>query len=357
MSVAILTERIRQSISAGELKPVPEASTFRPVNSLTDLLSDWEELFPGIETNEEGDTVSLFGWNALRRPVFTAQPRRSCRPLSPPRPVTPMPQPPCKPGLFLSIQAIWAYYEETGLADTALIDRPFNSKDLLAFIAPLEHHTSDYWPLSVPLENLEHDGDIEELTGIRLMLPHHSYDDETAGTVEAFLSGPETLASHLDYQHRQANFMELPEKDEQLIKEVGFDKLAENFALFSGEKSCDLFALENWFETFFAEVDRQFPDNKAGNYSIISGNGGDDNEICIRRKEDISFSLAYSDSYCIMMSTFPDPNDFEYNEGGITETFVHELCDAWRTTHGKRPLKWTSPKRDTLAQMMKRGEF
>lgn len=357
MAVSIIIERIAKSLAAGELQPMPDCSEFKPVDTMADLLRPWEEMFPGIDVNEDGDTVSLFSWGGLRRPSFRPLVRRSIRPVSVPRPVAPRPKPPCKPGLFLSVQAIWEYYQEKDKADSKLINCPFNDVNLEAFVHQLYEEASDYWPMSAPLEQLFFDCGASDLIGIHLMLPHYIYDDEMAGVVEAFLSGHDTLASKLHYQHQADGFMELPEKDEVLIKEVGFDKLTENFANYIGEKSCDLIALENWFETYFTEVDRKFPEHNAGGYPIISGNGGEDADIYIRRKADLDFCFAYAAAYYDMMNAFPDPSQFEYNEEGITETFVHEICEAWRKVHGKRSVKWTSPKSITLLARHKRGEL
>lgn len=355
MNVATLTERIRSAISAGELKPVPEVSTFRPVNNLTDLLSDWEELFPGIETNEDGDTVSLFESYTLRRPLFTPQPRRSLRPLPLPRPIIPMPQPPCKPGLFLSVQAVWAWYEEQGIADTCLIDRPFSSADVSAFVEPLQSRTEGYYPLATNLENIEWDCSVDQLTGLQLWLPFYSYDDDGAGVVEAFLSGPESVASLLTWQHRD-NKLKLSAQDEKLIKKEGFDELAENFARYPGKKSCDLLALENWFETFFSAVQQQYPGHKADQYVVISGDGGQGNELDIRTPADIDFALAYATAYYELMASLPAPYDFAENDGGCAANFIHEICAAWRKTPtSQREKPRTEPA--TIAERIQRGEL
>lgn len=356
MSVSLITERIANSIGAGELLPMVDAKEFKPVETMADLLRPWQEMFPCLDVNEEGDIVSPFDWFSIRRPAFRPQVRRSFRPLPAPRPIASRPQPPCKPGLFMSIQAIWEFYQEQGQDDPKLINCPFSDDNVQAFVHPLYLKACDYWPLNAPLEELYFDCGAAELLGIHLMIPHYVYDDEAAGVVEAFLSGPGTLASHLHYLHKGANW-EIPEKDQSLIQEVGFDKLTENFANYNGKKSCDLIALENWFETFFSEVERKFPEHGAGNYPIISGNGGMDADICIRSKADLDFCFAYADAYYEMLNSFPEPTAFEYNEEGEAETFVHELCEVWRKVNGKRSVKWVTPKKQTLLARHKRGEL
>lgn len=356
MNLAILTTRIRETIAAGELKLVPEAAAFKPVNSLIDLLSDWQELFPGIEADEEGGTVSLFGFGVgLRRPAFTPQPRRSCRPLPAPLPIIPMPQPPCKPGLFLSVQAIWSWYEQQGLADTNLIDRPFSNEDLSTFIDPLLNRVEGYYPLGTALENLEWDCSVSEIIGLYLWLPFYNYEEDGVDVVEAFLSGPESVASLLTYQHQNSK-LSLSAQDERLIKKEGFDKLTENFARYPGKKSCDLLALENWFETWFSEVHRLYPDHKADHFAIISGNGGQENELVIRTSADIDFALAYSAAYYNLMNQFPPPYDFSENDGGCVANFIHEICEAWRKTPTNKRHK-PVPEIPTLAERIQRGEL
>ena len=357
MGTSVIIERISSSVAAGCLRPFPAVSAFRPVQKLSDLLHPFEEMFPGIVLDGNGDTPTGFRW---RSPKFTPQPRRSSRPVPAPARLVPMPRPDCRPGLFLSTQAIWEWYQEKGFATPDLLEQGLSADSLQEFLEPLLQQAANY----CPLEEICSLCGIEEMEGFHLMLPFYSYDDDCAGMVEAFISGPVSVASHLSYLYESrpgvtetADPIELPPPDDKLIAEVGWSGLTEHFARFQGCKSVDLVSLEDFWQTYFGEVVAKFPEHASVDYAIISGNGGEENEVTIHKKSDIDFCFAYSEAYYKLMGDFPDPQAFDYNEGGAAETFIHEMCEAWRKDNRKRPVKWVSPKSQTLAQKMRRGEL
>ncbi|HBG07692.1 MAG: hypothetical protein A2075_09215 [Geobacteraceae bacterium GWC2_58_44] len=358
MGISVITERISSSIAAGCLRPFPAVSTFKPLEKLSDLLHSFEEMFPGIVLDVRGDSPADYKWPCMK---FTPQRRRSSRPLPAPARLVPMPRPGYRPGLFLSIQAVWEWYQEKGHATPELLDQGLSSDSLQTFLEPLLQTAGNYWPLGCGLEDIGCLCPIEEMEGFNLMLPFYSYEDDCAGMVEAFISGPVSLASHLSYLYESkpdgADSIELPVPDDKLIAEVGWSGLTKHFARFQGRKSVDLVSLENFWETYFGEVVANFPEHASVEYAIISGNGGQENEVWIHKKADIDFCFAYAEAYYKLMGDFPDPSCFDYNEGGAAETFIHEMCEAWRKDNRKRPVKWVSPKTKTLMQMMRRGEL
>jgi hypothetical protein len=358
MGVSVLIERISSSVAAGYLRPFPDASAFKPIGKLSDLLYSFEEMFPGIVLDAKGKAPSDFRW---RSPKFTPQPRRSAHPVPAPARLVPMPRPDCRPGLFMTTQAIWEWYQEKGFATPGLLDQEFSMDSLEDFLVPLLREAENFWPLGCGLEDLSCFGNIQEIDGFHLMLPFYSYDDDCAGMVEAFISGPTSVASHLSYLYKSkpdgGDAIDLPPPDDKLIAEVGWHKLTEHFARFQGRKSVDLVALEGFWEHYFGDVVTRFPEHASVEYAIISGNGGSENEVWIQKKTDIDFCFAYSEAYYKLMGDFPDPQNFDYNEGGAAETFIHEICEAWRKDHRKRPVKWVSPKSQTLMQQMRRGEI
>ena len=358
MGVSVLIDRISSSIAAGCLRPFPDASAFRPVGRLSDLLHPFEEMFPGIVLDGAGKAPSDFRW---RSPKFTPQPRRSTRPVPAPARLVPMPRPDCRPGLFLSIQAVWEWYQEKGHATPELLEQGFNMDSIQEFMEPLLQAAGKWWPLGCGLEDISCFGQIAELEGFNLLLPFYSYDDDCAGMVEAFISGPTSVASHLSYLYESkpdgGEAIELPPPDDKLIAEVGWHGLTEHFAKFQGRKSVDLVSLEGFWEAYFGDIVAKFPEHASVEYAIISDNGGQENEVWIHKKTDIDFCFAYAEAYYKLMGDFPDPQTFDYNEGGAAETFIHEICEAWRKDNRKRPVKWVSPKSQTLAMRMRRDEL
>lgn len=353
----MIADRIRTSLETGQLRQLPDPATFQSIEKMGDLLRHFEEMFPGVILDEDGNMGAL----RRRSLKFVPQPRRSARPVPLPVKMPPMPQPDCRPGLFRSVQAVWEWYQEKDKAAARLLEHTFDEEGLTSFLDPLFETTRLYWPLGARIDDYGFEEPVASMEGFSLLLPFMTYDDECAGTVEAFLSGAEAIASRLSSLHldkpQLADRIELPEADEKLIAKVGWAVLMETYAKFPGEKSVDVLGLENWGETHFGWIESRFPEHADVSYAVISGDGGSENDVWIHAKSDIDFCLAWAESYYKMMDAFPDPQDFDYNEGGITETFIHEVCEVWRKENGKRSVKWTSPKSKTLQQRFKRGEL
>ncbi len=338
MSVAIIIDRIRASLAAGELAPKPKEVLGGRQLVMGDLVRPYAEVFPGIDFLQDGDDwdcKDIFGWgpDCLRKPGrLNPSPRRSLRPLPAPR-RTAAPVRLVNPGIFISVAGIWDWYQAKGLAVPGLLDGPFTRKALAEFVEPLWAAVSDYYPMGVGLEDIGCDN-VLDLRGICLILPHTSYDEESAGVVEAFLSGVESIASMITEYHDRDAFLDIPAEDEALIQEHGIVEIIRCYADFQGEKSVDIAKLDDFGNTFFGKVWQRFPQWETTELPIISGNGGDDAEIPIRSAQHIDFCLAYADAYEEMMAAMPYHFDFEYNEDRVVDRFVHELCEVWRRVHG-----------------------
>ncbi len=343
MSVALITERIAASIIAGKLPHKPDNVTVDQL-TMADLLRPWGEIFPGQSYAAERNR-NLFDYGKLRKPHFTPLVRRSRRPLCAPRHSL-APAKLVSPGLFASVRAISDWYLQEGVAEYDLGDHPFNKDSLEDFIEPLRSRGEEYWPLSLPIENLYWDGSLSGLENISLMLPHFHYDEECAGMVEAFLSGAGGIEWLMDHYNGISEFLDLPDEDRALIKDVGFGALADQYALRSDGRTYNLELLENHQDEFFGPVWKAFPEQEKREDiepSIISGESGTDAEVIIMDSLDIDFCLAYAKAFYKMVDAMPDPRSFEENDLGITETFAHELCEVWRADHGQPSVVWTSP--------------
>lgn len=330
MSPSAIIQRISAALAADALKLLPEVRSVVPVLNMGDLLRPWAEVYPGADPELETEGRDLFCWGGLCKPHFVPQPRRSARPLPPPL-VFPPPVRLIGLGLFASVRGIWDYYQNVGKAAPALLTPELDSDSLQAFIQPLWEELSGYWPLCCPLETFpENDLDAARC-GIPLTLPHYVYDQEESGVVEAFLSGPGEVESILSYLIDQDGFVQISPLDSKLIRDVGLGPLLEAFADYPGEKSCDLRQLANCWDVFFGEVKKRFPVQMENDWPIISGNGGLDADIYITSKEDIEFAIAYYYAWCEMLDAFPaPPYDFEQNDGGVVDRFVHEICEIGR---------------------------
>jgi hypothetical protein len=354
--MSAIKERIRSALSAGTLKQVPDCSGFARVDSMADLLKPWEEMFPGAELIGEEESRDVFDRGGLRRPKLTPRPRRSSRPLPAPRSIAASPRT-VSPGLFTSVQGIWEFYQARKTADAGLLQLPFTDTGVNAFIQPLFKEVSDWYPLFIPLEMLFEEYALADLQHIHLMLPHYTYEDESAAVVEAFLTDADSVASLMEHYHSLSEFMELPQQDEQLIGQLGFEELVKGYEQYRGAKSCNLDQLLNGPDSFFDSLERNYPVQMKGGWPIISGNSGYDCDVTITCAQDIQFCLDYAAAYERMISAIPDPYDMETNECGTTEEFVHDLCEVWRKSNHKRSVKWTSPKQNLLKNLYTKGQL
>lgn len=350
MSAALIIDRIRASLAAGELAPMPDPAAALSIRTIGELLGMWPD-----------GCVLADSTTYLRKPRFTPRPRRSGRPLPPPRRVVAATKP-ISGRLLASMSGIWSYLEATGKAAPDVLQVPVASGGIEKIVDLLSVAVADYWPLGSCLEDYTiDDRDLASQDGVCLILPHLTYEDEAAGVFEAFLSGYQSVHAWMEsaydaMQHDPFDLV-LPEKDHALIKKVGFAALLETYAGYAGEKAVDLNRLENFWEAFFGKMVAEFPRQSNREWPIISGNGGQDLDLVITSAEDIRFALAYARSWEAMLSAMPDPWQLDQNDNGETEIFIHEVCNVWRKANNKRALKWTSPKQQTLAFRLKNGEI
>jgi hypothetical protein len=343
MSASLLITRISDALAAGSLKQVPDSAAFATVTTMADLLRPWEEMFPGVERYGDDDARDIFSrGGGLREPILTARLRTSRRPLPPPRPIAASPKT-ISPVLFASIQAIWDYYQLHHLADALILKNAFTETGIYKFVGPLELHVSGYWPLGTPLEMICDECEPRELYGIHLQLPFYTYDCEESGVVEAFLSDIESVASCLDAVYDSANCLD---KDNELITQVGIMPLVKNYELYRGAKTVNFDKLlYGGLDVIFGPVTERYPVHMKHGQPIISGDHGQDCEIIITSREDIEFCLDYAKAWYEMTSCLPEPYDLAINAGGMADELIHEICNVWRKTNNKRPIKWTSPLR------------
>jgi|GEM_PF-3979294 len=351
MNAQTIAARIGTAIDGEHLVAMPEPAAALAVRTLGDLLTQWK-----------GGCVLADAGSYLRRPCFAPRPRRSGRPLPAPRPNIASVKP-VSARLLASITGAWAYFESVGKTDPALLQGPVAGEGLERLVELLVEEVGEQWPLAAYLEEVVFEAEnLAAHHGLCLVLPHMVYEDEAAGVIEAFLSGPQHVHSWLAHsyelmQHEPTFDLELPPKDHSLIKEIGFGRLVETYATYEGEKSVDLKKLESWWETYFGKVVKEFPVLAEEEWPIICGNGGQDAELVITSAKDIRFAVAYSDAYYTMMDDLPDPWQMDHNDDGATETFIHEICEVWRKANGKRSVRWTTPKQQRLSYLYREGKL
>lgn len=359
MSAAVIAARIGAAVAQGALPERREPAAVVPIAVMGDLLRPWEEIFPGIPMEEDGN-LDLFAYGGLRRPRFFPHRRLSGRPLPALRRVA-APVKPVNPGMFQAAAAIADFYRVRGLDAAGALAEPVTDEGFDAFLSLLRDALGPHYPLGMFLEDMAFENTMSEQCGVSLLLPHFTYDDEAVGVMEAFLSGEDSVHSLLQHYYGDSGGdgacedLELPPADRKLIEQIGLGNLIHEYARFRGEKSYDLQALESWGATYFHEVYEQH-DNECS-YSIITDDPASHCEVWIRRREDIEFAIAYEEAFCRLMKAMPSPVEFDTNEGGAFETFLHEVCNVYRQAMGKRTVRWTSPKRSTLAYRMRTGDL
>ena len=343
MGVAVVIERIRVALDNGKLSEVASETRFKPLLTMGDLLQSWYDVFPGMELPEEGEDVHELresrAGGVKCRPKFTPYPKRSARPLPPPRALLPTPKL-VHPGLFRSISAIWEWYGIRGHADDGLLLQPFSDEGFFKFTDHLTTVLSDYYPLGCELENLvEH---VTDMGTLCLRLPVYSYDDEGSGVIQAFCEGADGIA-WLMANFSKTHEWDLPKSDRKLIEEHGWKLLANAYANFAGKKCYDLGKLEDTETSYFHEVKARWPERLDHGVVIIDDGWGD--SVDINAPEDIEFALTFAEAWNGMECDLPSGTEFENNEGGVVAEFAHEICNVWRKVHGKRTVKWQSSNR------------
>lgn len=356
MTLSVITERIRKAIDAGELGAIVEAANFQPIRTMRDLTRNWNDFFPGVKfpAPDEG-SEELRSYRRSRsvqaNPKFKPVPRRSARPVPPPRALAPGPKV-VHPDLFRSIAAVWEWYQRSKLAGPEVLEHPFDFNGIHKFFDPIwkPEHGLGYWPMWCEVENLGSDCAIEDLPGISLRLPFLDAN-EYGGIIEAFLNGPHGLEWLMSHYLKEQEW-ELPKKDRELIEAYGWMKLLDSYFKDPGKKTYPVLGLENWEEVFFAGVKRMYPQRYDRGFELVSYDWPE-TDILITSPEDIDYVRCFHEAFWELERAFPDFEKFEYNEEGITEEFAHEICNGWRRWNGERQVRWTSPKREAKPKRQK----
>jgi hypothetical protein len=358
VNLATLTERIREAITTGSM-PAQLSLGYAAVDfTIGDLLRPWGKLYPGVpEALASAETPQPFDYRSpLRRPTLNPSPRRSPRMLQPPRRIPASPRM-IQKSLLSSMSGIWDYYKHHGLADRRILRNMLTAESLEQFLDPLQNIASNYSPMEMDLENINY-SDIIGLTGFNLFIPCETYEDEGAGVIQGFLEGVSGVRWLLEnYFESSENGEDLPKQDKKLIAEVGFEAILTAYAAAPSPKMADLEKLGDFSKTYFGQVEKDYPEHYSTDFDIISGDGGSNNSLTITSRQDIEFALAYAEAYFDMMGDIPTPWQFTENHEGVFDTFVHEICEAWRKANGKRAVKWTSPQQKTLAVRFRTGDL
>ena len=335
MSVCVLIERIRNTLAAGELERTRGSEGYGSVTTMADLVRPWEEVFPGAQRPDLNLQQTLGRHISLNQPCFFPSPKTSKGYLPPPRKIDPQPQA-MHPGLFDAVKGIWDYYVLKKKKRKDLLKEPFNEKGLQNFVDPLWSEFQYMWPLEASLERLGEESPLE-LETIGLDLPCLNYDEEGAGTAEAFLLGERGVQGIMEYLETD-NAWQLPIADVNLIAEVGWKDLCQVYYYYTGKKSYDLGRLEDTENSYFKKVKEKYPSQyeEYGGTLIASEGLG----IDITCAEDISFAIAYSTAFETMLSELPPYYNFE-EEPEHSANFAHELCNIWRKEHKQKEVKWS----------------
>lgn len=362
MNLATLTTRIRETIATG----LPNQLSLGWATSdycLCDLLKPWEKLYPGLSAAQlDAHRCQPFGYRSLLRTPgrLAPAPRRSALPLPVPWSIPSSPQL-LQPSLLASIRGVWDYYKDNGLADKALLRPMLGIESLSNFVEPLIHICSDYSPLEMELENLNISGSVAGFEGFSLFIPCETYEEEWSGIIQAFLEGTSgvrwMVENYLSNAEDDGHGTDLPEKDKKLIAEVGLDTIITAYADNAGPTDIDLHKLGNFADTYFGQIQQDYPDLWDRGFDIISGDGGSNNSLLITAKRDIDFALTYCRVYVDMMNGFPEAWCLHENTDGAFDEMLHSFCNGWRKANGKRLVNFTSPCKQTLSYRFRTGDL
>lgn len=323
----VILQRIEELIDSGKTKPVPELMC-KPVNLISDLLESYDEFF------SEGSSWCQKPWTGVRNSQFLRSPRRSSKPVPPPRKV----KPPIKhypEGLFRSFQAVQEYYEKHNKVvevDGLTVSETDMFKYLNVFIEELPY------PLASYFECLE---EIQNMDALYLWIPHMHGDEDCAGLVQALLTSAEEFGGMLMHHDSDGEF-NLTKAQRKVVDKYDYKKLCAYYRDYKGEKVYDLKAFEDWFETYFGKLHEKYPAYKIDHYAIIDYEGG--NEVPITSIEDIECALEYTAAYDTMFGDMPNVWQMECPDDDDTsrEDFVTELLRVWKEGHKKCKTKSTT---------------
>lgn len=352
MPTALIIDRIRASLAAGELAPIPQPSAAVSLTTIGDLLRPWDEVFPGLRRGDD-DARNLFsyGKNSLQKPKFHPQPRRSRRALLPPRFIA-APVKSVSPELFTSFQAIWEWYTTKGLADPALLTKSVSTAGINGFVMPLLNVVSDHYLLGMCLEEFGCSDDIYNLGMPSLILPHDFYEDEHAWVIEGIFTGAHGLDWVLRELTTREGFLKISAKDRKLIKEISCTDLAQAYFDYEGEKAFPLDKMEDWTTTYFGELAAKYPWASLDTIPLICSDV-QECEVYIERPEHIDFAIDYAEAITAMYGTLPDLSAIHENAEGAADQLVKEVCAIWRKMGRSATVKVVP----TIAERMQNGDL
>lgn len=311
----LIIDRLKEAIDKG-LTPTP-AYEEKVVKTIGDLTIPYDEFF------DEGSSYCQTPYKG-KRPSIKARPLTATRRIPPPKKLTAPPR--FYPAnSFNGVKAVWEYYQAKGTAHKKYLDLPANHRGLVAFVSPFLEELDH--PLGSHIDCIEDMDDLFYLT-----LPSMSYDEDVAGLFEAFLTGPDEVAGMLMH-YDEDEPLRLNKKDRALVKKHGLVKLTNYYATYEGPKHCDLDKMQNWYDVFFGELEKKYPEQKVDHVPLISGDGY--YQIEITCKKDIDFAMEFADISENLYASIPNIWAMEGRESEEVEDFVVNICDVWREGHKK----------------------
>ena len=314
----ILISRIEEALCENRF-PLKPPNSDRIVETIADMLLPFDTF------HYEGATSAQQYWSGTRAPIFKTSPRRSIRPIPPPKKIV-APTEKIDAGYFDSIHAVWDFYVERKLDKPWMLEGGVTINELHRFLDPLWKILEPEWPLGNCLENL--DDTYPSDCALYLDLPCIHFDEEHSGLVEAFCSGYKAVAGmfmHIDSDKS----LELTTLDRELVDDVGFINLFKCYSEYQGTKTCDLVKLDNCYEEWFEEIDNRYPDHDIAGLPIV----GEMVSMKIRKASDINCALEFTKAHHEMLNEMPRTWAIEDREDSDAEDFTVEVCEIWREVH------------------------
>lgn len=315
-----INHRLKHAIASGLLPERGDVEKIAPVETIGDLLDETKLKTYGTQE----DDVHEIQWN---RPTFNSIPRKSSQPLISRRTKT-IPTKGILKETFMAATAIWEFYGRKNLQNKAVLKRRMDRINFELFLAPL----MDIVGMSY-LGSIFDDIDEMLYTGnFYFNVPCVHGDEEGAGTFQAFLEGPESVAGQLMHYMDKHDLM-LDEADVRLVKEHGLVKMTEFYAKAEGDKIVDLNKLKEYWN-YFEPINKRFPKLAIDHFAIITYDCGA--SLSMFNADEIEAAILYNDGWEQLMDDMPPYYHMENNEERANETIIEDICKIWRNGHVSR---------------------
>jgi hypothetical protein len=319
----IITERLKHAIASGLLPPRIPEETITPVEKIADLLKDYSDFYTTQHTYEDmAGTRDI----KLNHTNFVSIPRKSPEPLiSTIKMVAPTKG--MLEDVFTAAKGLWAYYEMKNKQNHNHLNLPMSDKNFEVFMKPLidELVMTQVGHCFEDIEEIIYEG------RFYIDMPNVHGDEDGAGTFQAFLEGPESVAGQLIHYIGEHDLDQTLSKDElDLIEEIGLVKLTVFYADYEGKKIVDLRKLENYFE-YFEDIHKDYPQFRIDYFPLIDyGQGA---SLSLFNAAEIDCAVRYVHAWEKLTDDMPAWYHMEQNEEMANEMLITDICKVWREGH------------------------